>query len=120
MDISSIIPQDEIEVELLHPKTQEPLGAFVTLAGPSHPEVSAKIRNILDRSRGKKTTSEQDERDGLELLCTRILGWRGFKKEGQELAFSKSNVQELLSDRKNFWIRRQIMEKLDDQANFFN
>jgi hypothetical protein len=116
-DVSTIIPEDSIEIELVHPVTGDPTGAFVSIAGPTNAAVKAETRKILDRMRGKKSTSEQDERDGINLMAARITGWVGIEKDGEPVAFSKSAAVDLLNDHP--WIRKQLLEAFEDQSLFF-
>lgn len=116
-DINTVIPEDSIEIELLHPVTGDTTGAFISIAGPTNAEVKAETRRILDRTRGKKSTSEQDERDGINLMAARIIGWRGIVKDGEPIPFSKAAAVDLVTERQ--WIRKQLLASFEDQSLFF-
>lgn len=111
--------KDSFEVEILHPVTGEG-GWFLELASPHHPESQAKVAAILDRSRKRKiNTAAQDEKDGMDLVIARILGWRGLQEGGEEVEYTPEKAAKILSDRKAFWIRNQIMEALGDLSRPF-
>lgn len=125
-DLTSIIPKETVEVDLLHPVTGAPLEASFTMAGPSHPATVAIQRKQMDRrlkkglsSLGGPTTTEALEKDSVEALAARTLGWKGMVKAGEPLAFSPEAAAEIYADPKLGWLRRQVSDALGDDAVFF-
>ena len=122
MDFNAIAAtvKDSFEIEILHPTTGEG-GWFIELASPCHADAQAKVSAILDRSRKRKgSTVGQDERDGIDLIGARILGWRGLKNGADEVPYSPETAASILTNRKSFWIRNQILEALGDLSRPFN
>ena len=115
--------KDSYEVEIFHPGTGEG-GWFIELAAPHHAGAQAQVNGILDRSKKRKvSTSKQDERDGVELVAARVLGWRGLttgpKGEEVEVPYTHEKCVALLSDSKSFWVRQQLIEALGDTSRPF-
>ena len=122
MDFNAISAtlKDSSEVEILHPTTGEG-GWFIDLATPCHAGAQAKDSAILDRSRKRKgSTVGQEERDGIELIAARILGWRGLKDGDAEVSYSPETATAILANPKSFWLRAQILEALGDPSRPFN
>ena len=122
MDLSAINAtlKDSFSLEILHPTTGEG-GWFFVLASPCHAGAQVKVAAILDRSRKRKiSTTAQDERDGLDLICARILGWRGLKKGEEEVPYTPETCAAVMADPKSFWIRSQLLEALGDSSRPFN
>ena len=122
MDFNAISAtlKDSFEIEVFHPTTGEG-GWFIELASPCHAGAQAKVSAILDRSKKRRvTTTGQDERDGIELMCAQILGWRGLKNGEDEMPHSHDTAISILSNPKSFWVRAQIMEALRDTSRPFN
>lgn len=125
LDLKSIIPKDTITLELEHPSTQEPLGAFITLAGPSHPETLKAGRAALDKQLKKGEgllrgmTASSLERDMANALAARTLGWSGLAMAGDEVPFSREQAVQIYLDEDLQWIRKQVEAALKDTSRFF-
>lgn len=122
MDFEAIAAtlKDSFTVEIVHPGTGEG-GWFIELASPSHVAAQAKIRAILDRTSKRKVSSTvQDEKDGVELIASRILGWKGLKAGETEMPYTPETAQAILTNPKSFWVRSQILEALGDPSRPFN
>lgn len=133
LDLDSIATVDAAEVELLHPVTGEGTGAFVSLAGPEHPQRKAEVMAMLRRqrvrgaqqaqrfARGAKLDvpdPEDEERESMEMLARSILGWRGTKRGGELVAFSAQAVKDLLADPKCAWIVKQLLRAMNNDELF--
>lgn len=116
------------EIELKHPVTMEPLGAFVTVLGKDSDifrqafrrKVNAKLaRDAMAKKRGKDVeppTVEDSEADGLDLLVACTTGWRGLTDGGEPLEYSPEAARNLYT--RAPWIRLQVDEAIGDLANF--
>lgn len=112
--------KDSFTLEILHPTTGEG-GWFIELASPCHAGAQAKVAAILDRSRKRKiSTPTQDERDGVELLTSRILDWNGLRAGEEDVPFSHDAAVSILTNPKAFWVRSQLIEALGDPSRPFN
>lgn len=121
MDFNAIAEtlKDSFIIEILHPTTGEG-GWFIELASPCHAGAQAKVTAILDRSRKRKvSTAGQDERDGIDLLTARILGWNGLKSSSEEVPFTSEAAAAILANPKSFWLRSQLIEALGDPSRPF-
>lgn len=113
--------EDGAEMELLHPRTKQPLGAFITLRGKDSPSLRAYIsRQQNDRlekiRRGKAINVEQQEKDNINLLAQATTGWRGMVEDGEELPFSVSEAARVYAEFP--WIEEQADAFIGDRANF--
>lgn len=119
IDLNEIQSLRQAEVEITHPISGKPLGAFVTLASPDHP---ARRNAIAAASRRLREAGD----DGAELLdelteetvTGSILGWRGILLDGVELVFSCEAARDLLKRPQFYWLLRQLVIKLGEQENF--
>lgn len=121
MDFNAIAEtlKDSFTVEILHPQTGEG-GWFIELASPCHAGAQAKVSAILDRSRKRKTsTTGQDERDGVELIASRILGWDGLKAGEEDVPYTHETALAILANPKSYWLRNQLVEALGDSSRPF-
>jgi hypothetical protein len=122
MDFNAIADtlKDSFTLEILHPTTGEG-GWFIELASPCHAGAQAKVAAILDRSRKRKgSTTGQDERDGIELISARILGWKGLKSGEDEMSYTPETCTSILANPKSFWLRNQLLEALGDPSRPFS
>ena len=121
MDYNAIAAtlKDRFEIEIVHPQTGEG-GWFVELTGPTHADSQAKIREVIDTARKRLVnTSIQDEKDSSEILCARVLGWRGLESGGKDVAFTPDVALKIVSDPKCFWVRSQLLRALGDPSRPF-
>lgn len=126
-DIDSIQDLDTAEIELLNPKTRQGTGAFITLAGPEHPDRKAQTFNMIRKARADMARAaaarrgavrqpddpEDDLRDSITMLASITLGWRGISQGGKPIAFSKQAALDLYTDPKRQWIVRQLMADMN-------
>lgn len=122
MDFNAIAAtlKDSFEIEIVHPQTGEG-GWFIELASPCHAGAQARVSAILDRSRKRKvSTTGQDEKDGVELIVARILGWKGLKDGEEDVPFTPETALGIIANPKSFWLRSQLLEALGDPSRPFN
>lgn len=111
--------KDSFEVEITHPISGEG-GWFIEIASSFHAEAQAKVSQILDRSRKRRVnTPQQDEADGIALIVSRILGWRGLIANGIEVEFTPQKAAEIIANPKSYWLRTQIMDAIGDPSRPF-
>lgn len=125
--LESLADIDSAEVEIKDPTTGKGVGSFVTLAGPEHSirkqrqlQRTRKLRQVFEKTGKFKLEDPEDREDeNTQDLASSILGWRKVSLDGvTELPFSPVNVHKLLSDPKRAWLRRQLMEAMEDQVVF--
>jgi len=134
-DLGSVPVTDVAHLHVLHPKTTEPTGWIIDLAGPAHPETIAigneavRERAVLEReqatamARGRKVKLpdldiEGDRTRTLGRIARRILGWTPVTMNGEAFAFSRDNAIVLLKDPRYAWVGTQILDFLGEDANF--
>lgn len=132
-DLDSIEDVGSAEVELLHPLSGKPTGAFVTLAGPEHPDRKRLTFGLIRRARqdaarqaaslraGRQaavTAPEEDLEESIDLLVGITLAWRGFKKDGAPLACTEANKRAMFYDPKRQWVVKQLTEAMQN-TNLF-
>ncbi len=124
--ISSIKTVEAIEIELKHPETGDPLGAFVSIMGPEHPkrkQAVFKAQRAFQKQFNKhgKITKDPEEAydEATDELISITVGWRGFKNEDDtEFKFTPENVRKIYSETELAWIRNQIIAAKDDAERF--
>ena len=124
-DLDSIEDLFSADYELLHPTTGAPTGAFITLAGPEHPQrkriamdLMRRLRATAARAKQAVADPEEDARENVKLLAKVTLGWRGIRKNGEEAAYSEAAAIELYSDPKRQWVVKQLLAAMNDQDLF--
>lgn len=125
-DVSTIRDQHLVEVEIKHPTTRAPLGAFVTIAGPEHPDRKAlefarqrRVREEVQRShRVPVGDPEEEEAAALDVLVACTFGWRGIADKGAEVAYSKEAARAMFARTELSWLRGQLLLELQ-RADLF-
>jgi len=130
LDTTNVNKQSEegYELEVLHPVTNEPTGAKITVRG----EQSATVRNFSKRKyneykqreaqakrRGREVedlTLDEAEELAVESAVIRVISWEGIGASGKPLAFTPENATAVLKE--HAWIRDQIVEASQNLANF--
>lgn len=113
-----------VEMEIIHPGTGEPTGAFLTVCGEDS-ELHATAMNIVSRRRikaqrrsGQVTIDNDDIQHGLMTIAIHcVTGWRGvLDDDGQPLPFSRAELRRVLTDYK--FILEDVNAFIGDRANF--
>ena len=124
-DIDSIEDVGSADYEVTHPHTGLGTGAFITMAGPEHPERKRITMTLIRRMRAeamrhktKASNPEDDLAESLQMLVKVTLGWRGMRKDGRELPFSPQAATELYADSKRRWLVDQLLAAMNDQRLF--
>jgi hypothetical protein len=139
-DLSQIKPTDRT-IEILHPRTDEPIGIRVTLMSIDDERMIKAKRAITDKrlhleQRAKSFKSTDLEDNKTSLLATAVIDWEWYNPTGNEDAkdfdrnampewnssvpdFSRRNVQAILSDPGMSWFTDQINEAVGETKAFF-
>lgn len=124
-DLDSIEDLFAAEYELQHPITGAPTGAFITLAGPEHPQrkriamdLMRRLRATAARAKQAVADPEEDARESVQLLVKVTMGWRGIRKNGAEVPFTEADAAELYADPKRQWVVKQLLTAMNDQELF--
>lgn len=109
------------EYEVQDPITKEPSGWFIEIATPAHSVAQARVASILDRINKRKgaSTQAQDEKDSNDLICARILGWRGLVDGENEVPYTPEVAVASVSGAPAFWLREQLVEAMRDKERPF-
>jgi hypothetical protein len=127
-DLSTVVLEQSVELELRHPVSKEPLGAKIHLAGQQHPlrkkivhERQRRLRKQFQRS-GKFAFVDpaEEEEDTLEFVVGCTLGWSGISFDGKPLDFSPDNARRIYADPKLAWLRDQVVALLYDDESFIH
>lgn len=110
-------------LDLHHPITNAPTGAWLQLLGADSDAYRAALR-ATQRARLKQAaklrrlvlTPEELEAEALGLVVVATTGWGGFNVGGQPLEFSAEAARTLYA--RHNWIREQAEEFINDRANF--
>ena len=120
-------------VELIHPAKRTPIlasdetKAWIKILG-RHSDKYRKLRKQIDNrrlqqqgGRGKmKVTADELENESIDTLANLILDWNLPKVDGRILECTYGNAVRLLEDPRFQWIREQLDETLNDDANFMS
>ena len=121
-----------VEIEILHPGTNLPVGVAITVLGTDSAAfraITRKQRNrrleSMNRSKGKVTqTDEEQEAEALDILAACTKSWRtGENNEievtpGEFLACTPENAKRLYADVGFSWLREQVDREIGDRTNF--
>lgn len=120
--------EEGFELQLVNPKTGDPLPIWITVSGVDSEAYQAAIRDrqrrqfkAMAQSRKFTLTPEEIEANALDLLVVATRGWRGAKGKtillaGEDLAPGTENFRKVY---KQFaWIREQVDAAISDRANF--
>lgn len=113
---------DTAAVEIKDPtRGHAPTGWIITVASEVHPIrkawdfkqrrlKAARMAASLSKGKGIPTDDPEDaEADLIERLVACTLGWTGSK-----VAYTPAAARALYSDPRRVWVRRQVIESLDD------
>jgi hypothetical protein len=123
-DISTIKETDSATLKLLHPETNEPIGAEIVLAGANHPKRKGlefgRARKLRARiaKKGRLELSDPQEDDDFEIdrLVACTLSWKGIARDGKELECNAGEARAIYESAA--WIRQQAVEFLGESTNF--
>ena len=116
---------ESTDLQLVHPITDEPL--FNAKGDPMLVEVFGKhtsvYKNALNKllkssqKKGKKQADlEEAQKQGLDLLCDCIGGFKDLEIETEDGKLDPSNIRSVLEDA--FWIKDQVDSAIVDLENF--
>ncbi len=124
-NLDSIAGSNEgAELEIVHPRTDEGTGIFLTLYGPDsdvvqrlkRAQVSKTMSQIRTRGTKKAVDPEALERDSIEFLARATKGWRGVVENGKEIEFSRDAAADLYA--RFPFIREQADRFIGERAHF--
>lgn len=125
MDISELVPTERV-IEILDPKTDEPLGIRVSLMSISDERLVKLKRKFQDErfkleARGKTLKGEDLDDNSNDLAFSAMTGWEWYGKDvsflGQKPAFLKPEVLKVFT--KLYWFREQILAAISEERSFF-
>lgn len=126
MDICSLKPSERV-IELLHPKTEEPIGVRVSIVSATDERTKKAKRRFLDEklnleSRGKHLTSEKIEEINVSLLYSAMVSWEWYGEDitlngEKNPVFNQKNVYFFLNSCPLF--AAQIEKEVSDEKAFF-
>lgn len=110
------------ELELRHPTTHEPIGAFIKVVGQDAESYQEQLRALQKKSveamaRSRRVNGIDAEQEGINLLAASTRGWRALPPvDGKPLEFSPENARTLY--RRFPWIREQVATAISERSNF--
>lgn len=123
MDISALNTvepcQKGAEMEIIDPKTGNPTGAFITVAGVdsyTYQKANDSVEETF-MAKGMLATSPDERRDlTLQVLAKCTLSWRGLEKDGEEWPCTYDNAMTLY--RSSPPVRAQVDAFISNRKNF--
>ena len=120
LDYINTSQESGYEVEILHPKTGESLGMWVSVAGPDSDKARRAIQRGVDRAlraqRTRRPSSADIQDNYVRQLAETCISWKGFQENGQPIEFTPENVAKVF--RRFPFIREQVDAAAADRANF--
>lgn len=107
------------EVVISHPKTGDPIGISMMVAGPdSKRQKAATALIVAERAELKlrKITAARLEDETNRITAASIISWRGVVENGKEISYSPSVALGLMV--RYPFIREQVSAYSSDRANF--
>lgn len=117
------------EMELKHPVTDEPLGAFISILGSDSKAFQDYMERIGNEARRKQFIADKSRRpiaqesianskaEATALLVAMTTGWRGVEYRGNPVfPFTVENATKLYNEQ--LWIKRQVDGWIVDLGNF--
>lgn len=124
-EISTVVAANR-DVEIVDPKTQEPIGLTLFVRPDTSPEVKAVERKWMNMGlRGRRLNAEQMEARGTEILVAHVAGWTwGNDPEGtpctfggEQPDFNEANLRRVFKALP--WIKKQLDIEAGNDAGFF-
>jgi hypothetical protein len=113
------------ELELRHPATAAPLGAFITVYGADSEVYQNALadlqRAIVEEFQASGKAGRPRERvrqDKVDLAVAATKTWRNVTLDGVELAPTQDNFRKLYGRKGMGWIREQVDAAVENRANF--
>jgi hypothetical protein len=131
MALTDFTPSETAEINILHPRTNAPLGLSVVIFGRDSgrfKEIQRKqLNRRLERSNKSRTkqqapTAEEMESEALDLLVACTQSWSTGDRNQLELSSDEwldctpDNVR--LAYTRFPWLREQVDQEIGDRANF--
>lgn len=135
MDLADIRPSDRT-IEILHPKTDEPIGLRVTMVSMDDDRMKRLRREITNRSqklaqKQKSFSAEEIDENANRILYTATTGWEWYNPtsgdsydpeaqarfNGEVPEFTQRNFLEVIKSLA--WVKRQLSDELDEMKDFF-
>lgn len=120
---------NSLELDIIDPVTNDPMGFRVSLRPLTDPVVDKVqkkyAREIRDALMRRKNTQALEEEQAVEVLASAVTGWEwtnatlGGTIALDPVEFTPDNVRQLLRAKKLAFIRRQIDAKLGEEGDFF-
>ena len=122
-EISDIVAEIR-PIEILHPKTEEPVGIRVTLLPISDPSLQRLRRQIQDErnrqaAKGKFIKAEEQDDFSIRIATTAIQSWEWYNAtfHGEQPTLNVKNVRRVCEELP--WFLEQIDEAVGDVKAFF-
>jgi hypothetical protein len=108
-----------VDVEIMHPATNKPLGIVIRVSGPDskHSKVG-RSKVINDRLNGKVKVTDADrvEYDNLTTAAHAVMSWSGVIIAGKSIDLSIENAMMVFT--RFPWIFEQVFAVCNDRAKF--
>ncbi len=124
MDLRNIQTHQTTDFEIKDPDGN-PTGVVFVLAGPPHPQRKAaeharQRRLMREAQKGNRLMADpaETEAERPKLLAAMTLGWSGYTRDGQPVAFSQEEAEKLYADPAMVWLADQVDEALGNRQLF--
>jgi hypothetical protein len=132
MKLTDVADLDTCEHAVVHPVTNEKLGAVLILAGPENPIrrklIHERQRKLRKQAAGQKSGGvwkavlsvdpEEEEELVLDFLVACTLGWSDLEWTDGPLPFSAANARMVYTEKS--WLRNQVKAVLEDSELFIS
>jgi hypothetical protein len=114
---------DQAEMKVIPPGHPEPI-ATIVFAGPGHRQTVERNRRATERAIVGYRSAAAIERDNVQVVADRILGWSGIAErespeaEPVDVPFSEAAAMKLLLDPRLGWLYGQCVAFLNSAGTF--
>lgn len=121
IDLSVFKPKDTYTFNLRHPSTDERLDIAITVFSSDSKKYRAvvhKLRNDRMGKRSSKVSSEQIEKNAMDILVACTESWRNMMFDGKDLECTPENVRMIYTELP--WVYDQVDTHIGDRTNFLS
>lgn len=119
MDLTSLAVSETAKLVIKHPTTGADTDIVIELCGKDSKkfrEEYAKLIRILQTSKDNKNVDFEKLDVDTYAACT--VSWKNMEMDGKQLKCTPKNIKAVYSDRRFGWLHEQVMQWVNDRANF--
>jgi len=118
MDIASLKPLEEVEVNITHPVTKKETDIVFIVNGTDSKAYRQAVRDVtVRRMTALDENSSEFDNDEIEILARCTIGFKGLQIDGKEPENTLESIMDIYSDYP--WLKDQVDKFIAKKSNFF-